>query len=253
MRILLVEDEIAAQQHLVSLLEVTWPGVEMAGVLPSVQQARAWLHQHPAPDLVFLDIQLADGPCWPLAEQVARSSPIIFTTAYDQYALRAFDHHSIAYLLKPITEEKLHRALSKYQALRHEAKPELTSMLPQLRAALTEVKSPFRERFLVKKGKALTPVNTNTVAYFYRDTLLYLVTQAGERYPVDFSLEALENQLNPREFLRLNRQVLAHIGSIARVEPYLGGKLLVQLEPPLPQVIVVSQEKGAWLKQQLGG
>jgi DNA-binding LytR/AlgR family response regulator len=231
-----------------------------------VAAALAWLATHPAPDLVLSDMHLADGLSLDVFAQAVVPSPVIFTTAYDQYALRAFEANSVAYLLKPLKLPELQAALAKLHqwggrpaeaAPGTAARPGAASALAieRLLDALPQPQRPLKTRFLVRQGEMLLPLATAEVAWFQsRHDTTTLATHDGRRFVVDYTLEQLEGLLDPAFFFRLNRQVLAHLPAVRRLLPHLGGKLLVELTPAVAGAeVLVSKEKAGAVKHWLEG
>jgi DNA-binding LytR/AlgR family response regulator len=292
MTILLLEDEYPAAERLQRLLAQAAPAAQVLAVLDTVAGALAWLATHPAPDLILSDIQLADGLSFDVFAQAVVRSPVVFTTAYDQYAIRAFEANSIAYLLKPVKLTELARALAKWRqwpgspagseelgvkseelrtvSIAPEAVgEELRTASEKLRLLSTELlnqlslnsqlltpNSPHKARFLVRQGEALLPLPVAEVAWFWsRHDTTTLATLGGQRFVVDYTLEQLEALLDPAQFFRLSRQVLAQLPAVRRVVPHLGGKLLVELRPALGAgaEALVSKEKASPLRRWLEG
>lgn len=285
MTILLLEDEYPAAERLRRLLAQAAPTAQVLAVLDTVAGALAWLAAHPAPDLILSDIQLADGLSFDVFAQAVVRSPVVFTTAYDQYAIRAFEANSIAYLLKPVKLPELAKALAKWrqwpggpagseevsvlstepeaasEELRTESEKlrllsaELLNQLT-LHSAFPTLNSTYKARFLVRQGEALLPLPAAEVAWFWsRHDTTTLATLGGQRFVVDYTLEQLEALLDPAQFFRLSRQVLAQLPAVRRVVPHLGGKLLVELSPALGAgaEALVSKEKASPLRRWLEG
>ena len=254
LRILIIEDEAPAYRRLNGLLQEHHPDLRVVDVLDAIESAVPWFAHHEAPDLIFSDIQLADGLSFELWRQVPPPSPIIFTTAFDEYMLEAFRANGIDYLLKPIEADDLARSVQKFRALtRNEGVPgtsELARVLEHLQAGGER----HRDRFLVKLGSKLLPVQAADVAYFCSmDGATELHTHLGKRYVIDGPLDDLERQVDPRRFFRLNRQCLASLDAISVVHQHFQGKLKVALTPPAPMDILVSREKARSLKAWLDG
>ena len=271
MTILLLEDEYPAAERLQRLLTQAAPGVQVLAVLDTVAAALAWLAANPAPDLILSDIQLADGLSLEIWEQAVVPSPVIFTTAFDAYAIRAFQANSIAYLLKPVKLAELQAALAK---LRQWPKGELkvkseelklgddlgsafnspTSPIERLLDALPRPGRPYKTRFLVRQGEQLLPLPVAEIAWFLsRNETVTLVAADGRRFVLDYTLEQLESLLDPAQFFRLNRQVIAQLPAVRRLHPHFGGKLLVELHPAPTEGILVSREKANAVKAWLEG
>ncbi len=234
MTIVLLEDEAIAARQLVDLLTRLVPDARILTTLPSVQEATNWLSANPAPDLLFSDIELLDGNVFALFDRIRVSCPIIFTTAYDQFLLRAFQGNGIAYLLKPFTEHQLQQALDKYSLLRTSLTvpvPTLTeTVLNQLRDALRPEQTSYRQRFAVKLRQGIHLLDVNEITYMQADEgIVFAYDAKGHKYPLNGSLNELEEQLDPTRFFRLNRSELVHIRYIDRLEPYFNDRLAVRI------------------------
>ncbi|MCB0639417.1 MAG: response regulator transcription factor [Lewinella sp.] len=244
MRLLLIEDEQPAYRRLAQLLRDHWPAATIEPQLDTVTQAVAYLRSEPAPDLVFMDIQLADGLSFQIFEQVDVKAPIIFTTAYDQYTLRAFKVHSIDYLLKPIDPEELKQALEKFTRIygQSPAVPANTSLLDALR----ELQQPkFRERFLIKVGASqLSYLAVGEVAYFYSDqSMVFAKRHDGRQHHLETTLDQLEEQLDPTAFFRISRKAIIGPPAIDKIETYFNGRLLLLLKPAADFQVTVSRDR----------
>lgn len=277
MQVLLLEDEYPAAERLQRLLHQAAPEARVLAVLDTVAGALAWLAANSAPDLILSDIQLADGLSLEIWEQAVVPSPVIFTTAYDAYAIRAFQANSIAYLLKPVKLPELQAALQKLRQWSQltinneqlisrasgDAPPPADSslliinsslQLERLLDALPRPGRPYKSRFLVRQGEQLLPLPAAEAAWFQsRNELTTLATHDGRRFVVDYTLEQLESLLDPGQFCRLNRQVLAQLPAVRRLHPHFGGKLLVELHPAPADEVLVSREKAAAVKAWLEG
>jgi DNA-binding LytR/AlgR family response regulator len=248
MQVLIIEDEAAAARHLTKLIKSVRPNAQIVATLQSVQQSVAWLDAQPAPDLVFMDIQLADGISFSVFTKTKVTAPIVFTTAFDQYALRAFKVNSIDYLLKPIDSNELEQAIGKYEQLRA---PALALSAEIATTLLTSIQRPqFRSRFLVKAGKALEYLNTDDICYAYsEDGLTFLKDYTGKRYLVDQTLEQIESSVDPQAFFRINRKVLIHIRSVRSIHPYLNSRLLLKCDPAPEFELVVARDRASDFKK----
>ncbi len=255
MRTLIIEDEYPAAERLQGLLQKIDPGVSVLEVLESVSAARDWFASHVAPDLIFSDIQLSDGLSFEIYENVQVRCPIIFTTAYDEYAIKAFKVKSIDYLLKPIKQADLAAALEKYYDLREDFSPvqsqtKIDSLLEMLKAPPTES---YKNRFLVTGHDQLIPVSVEEIAYFYTtQDIVYLIKRDGRRHAIDFKIDQLVEMLDPAQFYRLNRQYLCQLTAIRSIHPYFNGRLKLILHPDAPEEVVVSREKARSFKSWLG-
>ncbi len=277
MTVLLLEDEYPAAERLQRLLLLAAPEAQVLAVLDTVAGALAWLATHPAPDLILSDMQLADGLSLEIWEQAVVPSPVIFTTAFDAYAIRAFEAHSVAYLLKPVKLAELQAAIAKLHAwraawrneesgMRHEklagghSSPDLNSslLIPHsslgIERLLDALARPYKTRFLVRLGEQLLPLPVAEAAWFVsRHETVTLVATDGRRFVLDYTLEQLEGLLDPARFFRLNRQLIAQLPAVRRLHPHFGGKLLVELHPAPAEEILVSREKAPALKAWLEG
>jgi two-component system response regulator LytT len=260
--ILLVEDELSTARALQRLLNEVRPTAQVLAHVETVADTVAWLRENPTPDLLLMDIQLGDGTSFEVFQQVAVSCPVIFLTAYDEYALQAFQANGIEYLLKPLTRAKLERGLEKFEALRqHYAAPaaglpslptpDFTEFLRTVQQ-LSSATSSYKSSWLIPHKTKLIPVAATEVAYFtIRNRLVFLTTLTGQEYTMDVSLDELESQVNPSQFFRANRQVLFTRTSVAELEPYYNGRLLVHLKPPAREDVVISKPRVTELKDWL--
>ena len=279
MTIILLEDEYPAAERLQRLLAQAAPEAQVLAVLDTVAGALAWLASNPAPDLILSDIQLADGLSLEIWEQAVVPSPVIFTTAFDAYAIRAFQANSVAYLLKPVKLAELQAALAKRDAqraaalneqLRTVGRPEPRNneetgpsnnssfLTPHsslnIERLLDALPRPYKARFLVRQGEQLLPLPVAEVAWFLsRNETVTLVAADGRRFVLDYTLEQLESLLDPAHFFRLNRQIIAQLSSVRRLHPHFGGKLLVELHPAPAEEVLVSREKANAVKAWLEG
>ena len=269
MTVLLLEDEYPAAERLQRLLLQAAPEAQVLAVRDTVAGALAWLAANPAPDLILSDIQLADGLSLEIWEQAVVPSPVIFTTAFDAYAIRAFQAHSVAYLLKPVKLAELQAALAKLrqwelrvrsEKLRIDAAGQPATALDSPLLTLNSIEHlldalrPYKTRFLVRQGEQLLPLPVAEAAWFLsRHETVTLVATDGRRFVLDYTLEQLEALLDPARFFRLNRQLIAQLPAVRRLHPHFGGKLLVDLHPAPTEEILVSREKAPALKAWLEG
>ncbi|WBA43698.1 LytR/AlgR family response regulator transcription factor [Hymenobacter canadensis] len=256
MTVLLLEDEYPAAERLQRQLLQAAPEAQVLAVLDSVAATLQWLDNNPTPDLILSDIQLADGLSLEIFEQAVVRSPVIFTTAYDAYAIRAFRANSVDYLLKPVKLLELQAALAKLREWRTPAAAptQPAQRLEHLLDSLPRPERPYKTRFLVRHGEQLLPLPAAQVAWFQsRHETTTLVAQDGRRFVVDYTLEQLESLLDPRQFFRLNRQFLAQLPAVQRLHPHFNGKLLLELHPAPSEEVLVSREKASALKQWLEG
>lgn len=252
MRVVLLEDEPLTAQRLADQLHRYDPTIEVVATLPSVTQAATWLRTHPAPDLLFLDIHLEDDLVFQLFEQVSVRTPVIFTTAYDEYLLQAFRVNSIDYLLKPIEYNRLVAALEKYASLRAQfaAPPDLATLMQLLSRP---AKSVYRERFMVSVANSLRSVAVADIAYFFlEERTAWLTTYQRKNLPLEYSLDKLVQQLDPHQFFRVSRQYLVSLAAIESVHTYSAGRLKVDLRPSPRHEVFVSGDRVAAFKAWLG-
>lgn len=250
MKTLIIEDELPASRRLKSLIEEISTEIEVLAVLDSIEESVKWLNDNPKPDLIFLDIQLADGLSFEIFEQVEVSSSIIFTTAFDDYTLQAFKVNSIDYLLKPIDKEELQKSIEKFEQLKTQFSKE--SHIQDLLKYINSDKKDYKSRFLVKFGDKLLSILSENIAYFYaEDKIVLLITLEGKKYAIDYTLDQLESLLNPSTFFRLNRKFIAHFQAIGQIHQYFKGKLKIDLIPKTEQEIIVSREKSPLFKKWL--
>jgi two-component system, LytTR family, response regulator LytT len=257
MTVLIIEDEIPAARRLERLVLEIEPNTTIAAVLPSVEDSIDFLMKKEPIDLIFSDIQLSDGLSFDIFRQIAPPCPIIFTTAFDEYALQAFKTHAVDYLLKPIDVKDLEKAIQKFkthftpQAPPQYLEPNLSKMLQDL-AQNTPTAKTYRKRFLVTKGEEYISVNTSDIAYFYSENrVTRIVRNDGKWFPIDPTLDDLETEVDPSAFFRLNRQFIAQTSSIQKVSKYFNGKLKIELAPKHPEEITVSRDKAEVFKSWL--
>lgn len=254
MKALIIEDEELIASELKSKIESVADDVDIIDVLPSIKTAKKWFLQNAEPDLIFMDIQLNDGVSFELFDTYTISCPVIFTTAYDDYAIRAFKVNSIDYLLKPVNENDLRSAIEKCKRLRTETKfPQDINGLLQSLGKLSNAQPTYKEKFVVNMRNQFVPVNTKDVACFSREVLIYMYLFNGERFVVDYSsLEDIEEVLDPKQFYRANRQFIINIDAIKAAKPKENSKLAIYLKEPLQKMdIIMSREKAPVFRKWL--
>lgn len=252
MKILLIEDEAPAARRLQQLLTQLNPHMEVLSVLESIKASLQWFAAHPQPELIFMDVHLSDGLCFEIFRKTTVDSPVIFTTAYDQYALQAFKVNSIDYLLKPVTQKDLSLALEKHRKLQKHTAPIQVSEAETLIRNLLEQKTGFRTRFLIEHRDAFVKLETKDIAYFYLDEkLAHAVTFEKKVWVIDLTMEELENQLDPQTFLRISRQMIVNAQSVTAIHKYFNGKLKVTLKPDTMPETIISREKSMRFKEWL--
>lgn len=249
MKAIIIEDEIPAAQKLNNAIQKADPSIDIVAMLDSVQASISWFQQQPLPELIFMDIELSDGLCFKIFEKVTITCPIIFTTAYDDYWQEAFEHNSIEYLLKPVKQDKLEAALKKYGLL----KQYFAANLQQLLQSQQQPGAGHKKRFLVKRGTDYVSVKTEDIAYFYAaHKLVCMVDGKGQKFILDQSLADIEKQLSPVQFYRINRKYLVNMTAIKRIKSYPKSKLEVELDPPVNEEIIISQENVGAFKDWMG-
>ncbi len=253
MRILIIEDEPLAADHLERLLIDHLEDLNITAKLSSVKKTITWWKNNSPPDLIFMDVQLADGLCFEIFEKIEIDTPIIFTTAYDQYALKAFKVNSVDYLLKPIHPDDLNKALDKYHSIfksDNAMSPGIST--ETLHSLLQNIYNKYKERFVIKVGVHLKPIEiTNIRLFTSQHKITYLVTTEGRKYPVDHTLQELEKLVDPSLFFRINRQDIIARSAIADVIAYGKSRLKIKVTS-LKEDMVVSRERIASFKHWLG-
>ena len=245
MKALIVEDEQLIAEELQYTIESVADDIEIVDVLSNLKAARKWFMEHAEPDIVFMDIRLRDGLAFELFEHFTLQCPVVFTTAYEEYAIRAFKVNGIDYLLKPVQQEDLKKALDKCRNYLQN-KSFVPADLQQLLRHITQPStSPvYKEKFIVSFNNKWMPVDTKEIAVFEKNNLNYIYTFTGEKYIYDFSpLEEIEEVLDSKTFFRANRQMIINIGAVHSVKPHGNQKLAVQLKPPLKLEVDISREK----------
>ena len=246
MKVLIVEDESMAAKRLANLLEKINPEIEILAKLDSVKRTVNWLKENPQPDLLFFDIQLADGLSFEILEQVEVSSPIIFTTAFDEYAIQAFKVNSIDYLLKPIDPADLESALEKYEARFKPSAPERNSGMDMMliQQAMQMLTKQYKERFVVKIGEHIHTIATSETAYFFsQEKATYLQTKEKNRYIIDYTMEQVEQLVDPQKFFRINRKYLVSLEAVKDIITYSNSRLRLILIHTDETDAIVSRDK----------
>ncbi len=240
MKAVIIEDEVLSAKRLAKLIQETLPHIEVVSLLESVNESLSWFSENAYPDLIFLDIQLNDGTGFEILKKLNGYPHIIFTTAYEQYALDAFKFNSIDYLLKPIDKGELLGAINKLEQIH---KSEENTYQEKIEALGKHFTPTFRERFLVKVGMQFKSILTEEVAYFYyNDGLSYLQT-SNKCLPIDYTLDQLIEELDPKEFFRINRQFIISLKCIEEIHSYFNSRLLLTLSPKPASEVIVSRER----------
>ncbi len=249
MRYLIIEDEPLAQEELVRMLKGLDPNFQLLASIESVKETVNWFNNNEQPDVVFMDIHLSDNICFDIFNKVEITAPVIFTTAYDQYAIEAFKTNGIAYLLKPIEEEELINALKKFRTLTN-TNIELATIHTQIQQLSTL--NSYKERVLAKIGDNYQHVMMQDVAYFYsEDHYTFVVTKDKQRYIINYTLDTLVEQINPQQFFRISRQFIVNINAINNISKHFNGRLKIAVNPSFTEDIYVSRNRVqaflAWL------
>ena len=251
MKVIIIEDETPAVRQLTKLLQAISDDMDIVMQLDSVASAVQYFQSAPNADLIFMDIQLADGLSFDIFSQVQIKTPVIFTTAFDQYTLKAFKVNSIDYLLKPIEESGLRLAVEKYRELYHKKPNDFSAKLMKLVEDLNTAK--YKERLLVKRGQQLSYIKTEATAFCYADgKLCFAVDFDNNKHLLEINLSQLEEQLQPNKFYRINRHLLVNIDAIKKVHTWLGGRLKLEILPTTNAETVVSRERVNGFKEWLG-
>jgi len=255
MKIVIIEDEPLIAKNLTRMLKQIDASVEVLATLDSVAAAVKWVNENPQPDLFFMDIQLADGVSFDIFNKVKIESPVIFTTAYNEYAIRAFKVNSVDYLLKPIDKEQLQSAVEKFKkyfGVKNDAMGEqFKSLLENMQNKSTPK---FKERFLAHYKGGIVPMPESKTAYFIKDTIIYLVTNENEKLVTDYNtIDEIEEVVNPEKFFRANRQMIIHVDQVDTYKKHDTGKIEVHLKCDKNIRTDVSREKAnefvTWLDQ----
>lgn len=251
MKIVLIEDEPLAMQRMEKLLSKVVESLELLAKLDSVESALHWFTNAPPKiDLIIADIQLGDGLSLEIFEKINNKTPVIFTTAHNEYALEAFKHLSIDYLLKPINEEQLLTAIEKFKQLSKGSTPDFQAL-----AHLFNLGSrTFQKRLVIKFGNSIKAIDITDIAAFYvEERVCMLCTFDGRQLAADQNLEQLDAMLDPKQFFRINRKVIVNVKAIKNMEMYSRSRVALQLQPPIKAELVVSTERASAFKKWLEG
>lgn len=242
MKVLIIEDEDLTAERLESLLLRYDSGIEILDKIPSVKEAVRWFQKHSSTvDLVFMDIHLEDDLCFRIFEQINLQVPIIFTTAFDEYMIKAFKVNSIDYLLKPVNAEGLAAAIEKFKAMKRQfSRTDLDTLLE----AIGQNKPEYKTRFMVTVGTRIKTIEMADIAYFFsEEKITFMVTKDNQRLPIDYSLDKLSTMINPEEYFRANRQFLISLPSIKNIHTYSQSKLKLELDPHPKTEVFIGKEK----------
>lgn len=260
MKILIVEDEDLAVKKIQKTLASVDSEAVITGITDSIKSTVEWIQQNPQPDLILMDIELADGQSFEIFNLVEIKSPVIFTTSYDEYALKAFKINSIDYLLKPVQKEELQAALSKFKKIKQayagadtgESKDvNLDSLVKELQRKLQP--KDYRKRFLVKHAQKLVSVEMDEIAYFFSDGRLnFFKTNDNRKFVVDYTMDELQDMLDPAQYFRISRSFYVSVNCIDKIDDYFGNRLILQLKPVVDKEALVSREKVTDFKKWMG-
>jgi two-component system response regulator LytT len=252
MRILIIEDETPAADRLKKMILDFEPNAEITSNLVSIASSVKWLKENPSPDLIFMDIHLSDGDSFEIFNEQEVKSPVVFVTAYDQYALDAFKVNSIDYLLKPVKKEDLSRALEKYKQRGSSNMQQMMDLLKQMN--VTPSKKETQKRIVIRYGDTIKMVKIADVAYFYtEDKINFLCTKDNVRYPIDQNLDELESMVDGDVFFRINRQYIININAIEKMLAWSKSRVKVILKPACDNETIVSTERSPHFKEWLTG
>lgn len=255
MKILIVEDEELAVKKLQKTLLSIDRMVEVVGVTDSIKSTVEYLKQNPSPDLILMDIELADGQSFEVFNMVPVKNPVIFITSYDEYALKAFKVNSVDYLLKPVQKDELEAALNKYKELNStdnsKGPSDINNLIRELQTKLQPKE--FRKRFLVKQAQKLVSIEVDDIAYFYSDGRLnFFKTRDNKKFVVDYTMDELSDMLDPEKYFRISRSFYVSVDAIDQIHDYFGNRLLLNLTPALDKEALVSREKVMDFKKWMG-
>lgn len=256
MRIFIVEDEDLAVKKMLKTLQSIGDDLVVAGTADSITAAVEWLEQHEAPDLILMDIELADGQSFEIFNRTEVKSPVIFTTSYDEYALKAFKVNSVDYLLKPVQRDELESAINKFNHMKHlyaghKEESNVAALVKELQQTL--LNKEFRKRFLVKHAQKLVSVEVKDIAYFYSDERLsFFKTYDDKKFVIDYTLDDIEDMVDPDQFFRISRAFLVGVKSIDQIHDYFGNRLKLALKPPIDKEALVSRERVSDFKTWMG-
>jgi two-component system, LytTR family, response regulator LytT len=250
MKVLIIEDEELAVKKLHKTLTSIDSSIEVAGTADSIRSSVDWLNENPSPDLILMDIELADGQSFEIFNLTEVNVPVIFTTSYDEYAFKV---NSIDYLLKPVQKEELEAALNKFRKNHANAQKDISidSLVRELQQKLQP--KDYRNRFLVKHGQKLVSIPTEDIAYFYSDGRInFFKTKDNKKFVIDYTMDELEHSLDPKEYFRISRSFFVSINSIDKIDDYFGNRLILGLRPEIDKEALVSREKVADFKKWMG-
>jgi two-component system LytT family response regulator len=249
MKAVIVEDEVIAAQNLQRLIAQVNSNIEIIAVLKSIEESVEWFSSHPSPDLVFMDIHLSDGSSFSIFEKVKIQAPVIFTTAYDEYALKAFEVNSIDYILKPINLKDLERAIEKFSHF-NKTKSSNEDVIANMLSMFQKEKTVYKSNFLIPNKDKFIPLSVNDIAYIYSENkIAKIVTLDNRTYYENDSLDKMQQQIDPSKFFRANRQYIISHKAIKDISVWFDSKLSVNLVVDVPEKIIVSRTRVTEFKE----
>ncbi len=254
MKVLIIEDQRPAAKNLTKMLgALEGERIRVLDVLRSVKEAVVWFKNHAQPDLIFMDIELTDGSCFEIFQEVQVDAPVIFTTAFDDYMIEAFENNGLAYLLKPVDHKNLVKAIQKYNDLKSQFTRSVGQQMERLLQAVGMTKPIYRSRWLVKTGHSFISLqNEDIYLFFTEDGVSFAMTKAFKKYILDQSLNKIEQQLDPVLFFRINRQMIVPLQSIASFQPFFNHRIKIALKQDIGKDAIVSRERVQAFKRWMG-
>lgn len=251
MRVLIIEDEIVAANRIKEMLFLYDSTINIVNVIDNIVNSINFIEKNKTEiDLILIDIQLADGLCFEIFEEIEIDIPIIFTTAYDQYTLKAFKVNSIDYLLKPIETEEFFKSLDKFKNLHH-SKSNLKN-IQSLIETINRNEKVYKFRFLIKKPSGFIPVSTNNIAYFYsEDKLTFIMTWKNSKHILDMTLEELSVKLDPKHYFKISRSFIVHHNAVEKIKFHINNRMLLKLKPNANKDVFVSRNNSKAFKTWL--
>ncbi len=249
MKAVIIEDEEFASKRLSRLVAELAPNIDIITNITSVEHGSTWFSENPIPDLIFCDIQLNDGYGFDILDSLKDHPPVIFTTAYNEFAIRGFKYNGLDYLLKPIVKDDLKKSLEKFEKNLTKSGGSSTENLEHLKQLFHKE---YKHRFMVKVGNMFKSFNVGDIAYFKsHEGLIYLYTHSAQAYPIEYTIDQLENILNPIHFFRINRKFMVSVKAVVEIHSYFNSRLLLKLLPKEEEQVIVSRERTTNFKRWL--
>ena len=247
MKALIIEDEDIASRRLKQLIEELAPNCQILDQISSVESGHLWFENNELPDLIFLDIQLNDGYGFDIIDKLDKHPPIIFTTAYNEYAIRGFKYNGLDYLLKPIDKTELRKALEKYTETTQDR-----NNFSDIESIRHLFKKEYKKRFIVKVGNQFNSFKVEDIAYFMADEgVIFLYSNSGHKSPIEYTIDQLESILDPVQFFRINRKFMISVNCVAEIHTYYNSRLLLKIHPKQEEQVIVSRERTSNFKRWL--